>query len=106
MIKEQEEKYAWTFVFIGANQDSFSVSQAMGFTAANTINYVASAQGTSEAFTSMSKGLTKARSMDFATYNTSLRSEGLFDAEDYAAQENLGADNSKRGTIVTVVTAP
>ena len=55
MIRHQESKYAWEFMYIGANQDSFAVSQSMGMKYANTMNYMSNNVGTRSAFASMSK---------------------------------------------------
>lgn len=45
LIKEQEEKYNWKFLYIGANQDSFQEGvQARGFTQA--MNFMATSDGT------------------------------------------------------------
>lgn len=38
MVKAAEEK-GWTFIFMGANIDSFAVGSTLGFNAHNTINY-------------------------------------------------------------------
>ncbi len=99
MVKHQQDVYSWTFTFIGANQDSFAVSNKMGFSAANTMNYAATAAGTGSAFKSMSRGIVAARNADYATYNSTLRTEGLFDAEAYEEQTQLGVDNSARNSV-------
>lgn len=43
MIKHQQEKYSWDFIYLGANQDAISVADGMGISAGNTVNYVACA---------------------------------------------------------------
>ena len=39
LIKEKE-KDGWSFVYVGANQDAWAVSAAIGIAAANTVSYV------------------------------------------------------------------
>ncbi len=55
MIRHQEQKYAWEFVYLGANQDSFAVGGAMGMKMANVMNYTSDNLGTSRAFASLHK---------------------------------------------------
>lgn len=43
MIKHQQDLYSWEFIFIGANQDSFSEASSLGIN--NAINFVAGPQG-------------------------------------------------------------
>lgn len=60
MVKVQREKYAWEFVFIGANQDAFLNGAAVGVLRA--ANFAADARGTQIAFDNMSVGITSYRS--------------------------------------------
>lgn len=39
MIREQEDKYNWNFIYLGANQDSFAVGQSLGFAQSKVMNY-------------------------------------------------------------------
>lgn len=45
----------WTFVFLGANQDSYAAAGAMGVARGNTSNYAASSEGTRRAWSSVSR---------------------------------------------------
>lgn len=54
MIKHQQDKYAWEFVFLAANQDAFRAGAALNIKACNTANFVASAAGTADAYSYMS----------------------------------------------------
>jgi uncharacterized protein YegL len=45
IIKEQTDTYKWEFIYLGANQDSFAVSQSMGIAMGKTMNYDFTAQG-------------------------------------------------------------
>lgn len=54
MIKHQESKYAWEFVFLAANQDAFQTGASLNIKACNTANFAATAQGARDAYRSMS----------------------------------------------------
>lgn len=45
MIHHQEDKYHWTFVYMGANQDAYTEASHMGFASTNTLNFVPTAAG-------------------------------------------------------------
>ena len=53
MIKHQQEKYSWTFVFLAANQDAFETGAALNISAAHTQNYAATGAGTVQAYASI-----------------------------------------------------
>lgn len=61
MIKHQEEKYSWKFMYIGANQDSEVESKSRGIS--TYLNYTADELGTEAAYAATSKTLSKMRSM-------------------------------------------
>jgi hypothetical protein len=54
MIKTQQEKYSWEFVFLGANQDAFAAAQDLGIRGAAAMNYVASAKGAQAMYSGLS----------------------------------------------------
>jgi uncharacterized protein YegL len=54
MIKHQQEKYSWEFIFLAANQDAFSVGDGLGISAQNIANFSASSLGTQAAYSGMS----------------------------------------------------
>lgn len=62
MIKHQREKYAWEFVFLGANQDAISAAAGMGVSGSNAMTYAANSVGTTSAFEATSKNLVQMRS--------------------------------------------
>jgi Mg-chelatase subunit ChlD len=45
LIKHQAEKYQWTFLFLGANQDAIATAAQMNIAAANAATYVGDADG-------------------------------------------------------------
>ena len=55
MIEEMEEQFKWDFIFLGANQDSFTSSGGMGISAGKTMNWSADSDGISVAYASISK---------------------------------------------------
>jgi uncharacterized protein YegL len=57
MIKHQQDKYSWKFVFIGSNIDSFTTSSMYGIPSTYTINYTQSPSGQFNAFKSLSRGM-------------------------------------------------
>ena len=54
MIKHQEDKYNWTFIYLAANQNAFEVGQQFGMSSYNSINFNATANGTTAAFANIS----------------------------------------------------
>ena len=61
MVTHQKEKYSWEFVFLGANIDAFATASTYGIAADHAINYFSSPVGASNAFKSVSRGMTAAR---------------------------------------------
>ena len=62
MIQHQRDVYAWDFVFLGANIDSFSTGGSIGISRCSTVNYDATSKGVGAALTSFSE--------NFASYST------------------------------------
>lgn len=60
MITEQTERYGWTFVYLGANQDAISVADGLGVAPGMAMTYQAGK--VDSAFTSTSTNLTAYRS--------------------------------------------
>ena len=83
--KHQTETYNWDFVFLGANQDAISVGAQLGVLGGNSLTYASNAQGTHEAFSSISKSMTSYRSGDISMKSS------FFADEDRAAQTKAGA---------------
>lgn len=53
MIKKLEATKKWTFVFLGANQDSYAVARKYGLSAQNVSNYNSTDKGVTRAFAAM-----------------------------------------------------
>ena len=58
---EQRRKQGWTFVFLGANQDSFGSASALGMSRHSTSNYVADARGVRASWSDLSHSTLRAR---------------------------------------------
>jgi hypothetical protein len=59
--KHQQEKYNWKFIYLGANQDSFSEAGGIGFMAKATANYVYNYAGTKNAIMTASASISNYR---------------------------------------------
>lgn len=46
MVKRQQEKYGWEFLFLGANIDAIEVAGRFGIGADRAINYESDSEGT------------------------------------------------------------
>ena len=56
-IRHQTDVYQWRFLFLGANQDAFEEGGQVGFAAGNTMNFVASEEGMTNALLSVSRSV-------------------------------------------------
>ncbi|MBE6880699.1 MAG: VWA domain-containing protein [Ruminococcaceae bacterium] len=57
MIKRQQEKYGWEFIFIGANIDAVTTAQNYGIAPERAVNYRADSKGTNALFSSVAKAV-------------------------------------------------
>ena len=80
MIREQREKYAWVFSFIGANIDVGKTSDDLGIDRKMSKKFTASQAGASSVFASITRGTTAMRSMPQAPQAS--REDALADALD------------------------
>ncbi len=70
MITHQRDKYAWEFVFLGANQDAIKAATNMGITRGAAMTYASNSVGTTAAFAAVACNLVqmrsgKSKSMDY-----------------------------------------
>jgi uncharacterized protein YegL len=68
IITTQRTKFAWEFLFLGANQDAIGAAKDLGIATDNAVNYVASAAG--------AQGLMRGLSHNVANYRTG-KGEGI-----------------------------
>jgi hypothetical protein len=57
MITHQQDKYAWEFVFLGANQDAIKAATNLGMAAGNAMTYAHNAAGSTAAFAAVGSNL-------------------------------------------------
>lgn len=61
MIKRQQEKYGWEFIFIGANIDAAQEAQRFGIRKERAVNYMHDKVGTEAVYRSVSKAVCAVR---------------------------------------------
>ncbi len=57
MVKRQQEKYGWEFIFIGANIDAYAEAKKYGIREGRAVNYVCDKVGTANVFEGVSKAV-------------------------------------------------
>jgi hypothetical protein len=82
MIEEQQEKYSWEFVFLGSNIDAVGVATDIGIQQDRAMKYANNAQGTSDAFMSVSNNLSSFRRGD--------KRDMSYEEKDLDAQKKAG----------------
>lgn len=64
MITHQQDKYSWTFVFLGANMDAVTEARSLGINANFSRSYHATSRGTEKLFTGVSDAVTCMRAAE------------------------------------------
>lgn len=59
MVKEQEDVFGWTFLYLGANQDAIKVGADLGMSKGSTLTYSAATVGSTYSTMSSSVGRTR-----------------------------------------------
>ncbi len=85
MIKNQEEKYAWSFVFLGANINAKETAQNIGISNKMSMTFAANSRGMTSAYNTLSENLTSVRCGNKADMS--------YQKKDYVAQAKAGATN-------------
>jgi uncharacterized protein YegL len=57
MVKRQQKKYGWEFIFIGANIDAYAEAQKYGIRKDRAVNYVCDDIGTANVYAGVSKAV-------------------------------------------------
>ncbi len=57
MVKKQQKKYGWEFIFIGANIDAYAEAQKYGIRRDRAVNYVSDGIGTATVYGGVSKAV-------------------------------------------------
>lgn len=89
MVKRQQERYGWEFIFIGANIDSIAEAGKFGIRKERAVNYVHDEMGTANVYASVSQAVCAMRMAPRGQQNN------VLDHCDWDA--NVRADFAKRG---------
>lgn len=99
MITHQTDKYQWSFVYIGANQDAWAVGNSLGIAATSNLTWASNSKGTSLAFASLNNNTRFYRA---SAINTSYS----FTDSDVKSQAAAGASIDLTATNKIFNTAP
>ena len=91
MVKRQQKKYGWEFIFIGANIDSFAEAQRLGVKKSRAVNYVHDEMGTAKVYAGVSAAVCTV--MECKDYDCN-----CLNASDWA--DEINEDYSRRGRKV------
>jgi len=111
MITHQREKYAWDFVFLGANQDAIASGAALGIAGASSLSYNGNVGSTLKTFQVVNASVGASRSMGASgqsVFSLESRAYASDDSINYsAALDNLqSTDDEALKAVVTGSTAP
>eukprot|EP00316_Scyphosphaera_apsteinii_P009433 CAMPEP_0119318922 /NCGR_PEP_ID=MMETSP1333-20130426/48013_1 /TAXON_ID=418940 /ORGANISM="Scyphosphaera apsteinii, Strain RCC1455" /LENGTH=236 /DNA_ID=CAMNT_0007325233 /DNA_START=169 /DNA_END=879 /DNA_ORIENTATION=+ len=70
-VEQMKKERGWTFVFLGANQDSMKTGGGIGIATKATASWRSDAAGTAEAYTRISHAMTRSRSQRTAMLRSS-----------------------------------
>ncbi len=90
MIKRQQKKYGWEFIFIGANIDAYAEAKRFGIRRDRTVNYVNDGQGLEKAYGGVTMAVCSVMMAP-----TSMDVEGALSESGW--DEEINADYQRRG---------
>jgi len=64
LISEQQEKFGWEFLFLGANIDAFTTAMDLGIQRNRAANFEASQEGVKQKFYAVNESITRFRNHD------------------------------------------
>ena len=90
MVRKQQKKHGWEFIFIGANIDSFAEAQRLGVKKSRAVNYVHDNIGTAKVYAGVS-----------AAVCTVMGTEGCCDnaLDDGVWANEINEDYNRRGKV-------
>lgn len=91
MVKRQQEKYGWEFIFIGANMDAYAEASRFGIRKDRAVNYVHDQRGTATVYEGVSKAVSAVMKASSVEEADAYLSESGWD-------EEITVDFLKRGT--------
>lgn len=68
MIEHQQNKYSWTFMFLGANIDAVSEARSLGIDSGYAKTFTAMSAGVDSVYTAAGDAMSSLRSMEAKTY--------------------------------------
>jgi uncharacterized protein YegL len=71
IVNELEKGGAWTFSYMGANQDAVLTASRFGISSGNAINYASTERGASAAYDTLSRGIMSRAEMSNVSYTAS-----------------------------------
>lgn len=89
MIKRQQEKHGWEFIFIGANIDAVQEAKKFGIKKERAVNYVHDEEGTETLYRSVGKAVCTMRMADASNAARAM--------DECEWEEDIRNDYSKRG---------
>ena len=90
MIKRQQEKFGWEFIFIGANIDAYEEAQKFGIKKERAVNYVHDEVGTANVYAGVSMAVCSVMNANSNKEATECLSESGWNTK-------INADYQKRG---------
>ncbi len=111
MITHQRDKYAWDFVFLGANQDAIATGATFGFSAASSLSYNGNVGSTMKTFQMVNASVGASRSGGISgqsVFSAESRAYAGDDSINYSESlDNLqSTDSEALKTVVTGGTTP
>lgn len=85
MVKRQQKKYGWEFIFIGANIDAYAEAQKLGVRKERAVNYVSDSVGTATVYAGVSAAVCRTMAAPASMVQAELDESGWADEinEDY-----------------------
>ena len=90
MIKKEQEKYGWEFIFIGANIDAVQEAKRFGIRKERAVNYVHDEIGTKAVYRSVSKAVCAMRMADVSGARSAI--------DECAWEEDINMDYNRRSS--------
>ena len=93
LVKQQQKKYGWEFIFVGANIDAYAEAQKFGIRRDRAVNYVCDERGTANVYNGVSKAVCSVMLAREAKDVEACLSDSGWEkeiAEDFKKRGNLG----------------
>lgn len=92
MVKHQQEKYGWEFIFIGANIDAYEEARKFGISKERAVNYVCDEVGTANVYAGISRAVCSVMRAHGSAKASACLEESNWD-------EEIKVDFRKRGKV-------